>query len=162
MSKRWQSTSQGQHLRGRRRTNTEPEMMLRRALHAAGARFRLHRRLAPGCTPDIVLPGRRIAVFVDGDYWHSCPVHGRRKPFVGPNADLWAAKLARNKARDQHSSRLATDAGWTVVRVWECAVRHDPAAAAEAVLAGRSVGPVPAQSATSPAPGPPGVGPTTL
>jgi DNA mismatch endonuclease, patch repair protein len=112
--------------------------MLRRALHARGARFRLHRRLAPGCTPDLVLPGRRIAVFVDGDYWHSCPTHGRTRPFTGPNAVLWREKMARNRERDQHSSKAAQAAGWTVVRVWECAIRADPDATAVAVLAGRS------------------------
>jgi DNA mismatch endonuclease (patch repair protein) len=116
--------------------------MLRRALHACGARFRLHRRLAPGCTPDLVLPGRKIAVFVDGDYWHSCPVHGRTTPFTGPNAVLWQEKMARNRRRDQLSTELARVAGWTVVRVWECAIRADPEGAARAVLAGRCPEPV--------------------
>jgi DNA mismatch endonuclease (patch repair protein) len=122
--------------------DTEPEMMLRSALHRLGARFRLHRTLAPGCTPDIVLPSRRIAVFVDGDYWHSCPVHGRSKPFVGPNAALWEQKMRRNRARDVRSTDMARAAGWTVVRVWECSVRHDPTAVAELVLTGRSPAPV--------------------
>src|SRR5262245_13433930 len=140
----WLSTTTGAHLRGRRKTDTQPEMLLRRALHACGVRFRLHRRLAPGCTPDIVLPGRKIAVFVDGDYWHSCPVHGRTRPFVGPNAELWEQKMARNKQRDAHSTLAARQAGWTVVRVWECAVRADPNAAAQAVLKG--VSPTPADT----------------
>lgn len=116
--------------------------MLRRALHACGARFWLHRRLAPGCTPDLLLPGRKIAVFVDGDYWHSCPVHGRTTPFTGPNAVLWQEKMARNRQRDQLSTELAQVAGWTVVRVWECAIRADPEGAARAVLGGRSPEPV--------------------
>jgi DNA mismatch endonuclease (patch repair protein) len=119
-------------------TGTQPELVLRRALHACGARFRLHRRLAPGCTPDLVLPGRRIAVFVDGDYWHSCPAHGRATPFTGPNAALWQEKLARNRLRDRVSTEAARAAGWTVVRVWECTVRADPVAAARAVLRGQS------------------------
>src|SRR5262245_61505740 len=96
----WVSTGAGRHLRARRKTDTVPEVLLRRALHALGGRFRLHRQLEPGCTPDLVLPSRRIAVFVDGDYWHSCPVHGRKAPFTGPNAALWADKLRRNQARD--------------------------------------------------------------
>jgi DNA mismatch endonuclease, patch repair protein len=138
---RWTSTADGAHLRGRRKTDTEPELLLRRALHAAGARFRLHRRLAPGCTPDIVMPRLRIAVFVDGDYWHSCPVHGRSRPFEGPNARLWAQKMERNKQRDQHATRVAQLSGWTVVRVWECTIRADPAKAAEQVLRGTSPDP---------------------
>lgn len=137
----WTSTRDGAHLRGRRKTDTEPELLLRRALHAAGARFRLHRRLGPGCTPDIVLPGRRIAVFVDGDYWHSCPMHGRTRPFEGPNAALWAQKMARNKERDLHSTHTAEQAGWTVVRVWECAIRADPDGTARRVLQGVSPAP---------------------
>ena len=129
------STRAGAHLSGRRKTDTLPEVLLRKALHAQGARFRLHRRLAPACTPDIVLPGRRIAVFVDGDYWHGCPQHGRKTPFTGPNAALWETKMQRNKARDLAATAAAEDRGWTVVRLWECVVRADPAAAAQAVLA---------------------------
>lgn len=142
MGESWTSTRAGQHLKGRKKANTEPELLLRKALHAAGARFRLHRNLAAGCTPDIVLPGRRIAVFVDGDFWHSCPVHGRKTPFTGPNANLWERKLARNKARDQRSTQLASELGWTVVRLWECSVRTDASRAAEAVLAGCNLNPL--------------------
>jgi DNA mismatch endonuclease, patch repair protein len=137
----WQSTDQGKHLRGRRKVDTEPEVLLRRALHAAGARFRLHRRLARGCTPDIVLPGRRTAVFVDGDYWHSCPAHRRTRPFTGPNAVLWEDKFRRNQERDRLSTEIAQAAGWTVVRLWECTIRADPAAAAAAVLRGQTLPP---------------------
>jgi DNA mismatch endonuclease (patch repair protein) len=138
----WTSTANGRHLRGRKKTDTEPELLLRRALHAKGVRFRLHRKLAPGCTPDIVLPRRRIAVFVDGDYWHSCPLHGRKKPFTGPNAALWERKMIRNKERDRRSSELAQEAGWTVVRVWECSVRSDPAGVAQVILSGKAPLPV--------------------
>ena len=135
------STEQGRHLARRRKIHTEPELLLRKALHAAGARFRLHRRLAPGCTPDIVLPGRRLAVFVDGDYWHSCPLHGRTAPFRGPNADLWEEKMRRNKERDKRSTQIAEDLGWNVTRVWECAIRADPHDVAESVLGGQRVPP---------------------
>jgi DNA mismatch endonuclease (patch repair protein) len=137
----WVSTAEGRHLNRRRKKDTVPEMLLRRALHATGARFRLHRRLAPSCTPDIVLPSRNIAIFVDGDYWHSCPRHGRTAPFTGPNAHLWAEKMRRNRERDRHSTAVAQGLGWTVVRVWECAVRADPAGVADAVLNGRAVPP---------------------
>lgn len=138
---RWTSTTAGRHLRSRPKINTEPELMLRRALHALGARFRLHRTLGPGCTPDIILPRRKIAIFVDGDYWHSCPLHGRKTPFTGPNAALWQQKMDRNRERDYRSTELAQAAGWTVVRVWECTIRRDAASTARAVLEGRS--PVP-------------------
>lgn len=134
MTGRWVTTDAGAHLKGRRRTDTVPEVLLRKALHAQGARFRLHRRLAPACTPDVVLPGRRIAVFVDGDYWHGCPTHGRKTPFNGPNADLWEAKLRRTKERDLAATATAQEQGWVVVRLWECEVRADPKEAALVVL----------------------------
>jgi len=140
MTGRWVPTDAGAHLKGRRRTDTVPEVLLRKALHAQGARFRLHRRLAPACTPDVVLPGRRVAVFVDGDYWHGCPIHGRKAPFTGPNADLWEAKLRRTKERDLAATTTAREQGWVVIRLWECEIRADPRAAAESVLeAGRYV-----------------------
>lgn len=134
----WVSTTRGRHLRGRTKKHTSPELALRRALHAAGARFRLHPRLAKGCTPDLVLPRRRLAVFVDGCWWHSCPEHGRRTPFTGPNAALWAEKMERNKQRDRTATELAESLGWTVVRVWECEVTHDPHATAQRVLRSRA------------------------
>ena len=137
----WVSTESSRHLRGRRKIDTRPERLLRSALHGLGARFRLHRRIAPGCTPDIVLPSRRIAVFVDGDYWHSCPVHGRSAPFTGPNAALWTQKMINNRRRDERATALAERAGWTVVRVWECSVMQDALAVAVSVLAGRSPAP---------------------
>lgn len=112
--------------------------MLRKAVHAAGGRSRLHPKIAKGCTPDFVLPGRRVAVFVDGCFWHGCPEHGRTTPWTGPNAQLWADKMVRNAERDRASSQLAQDAGWQVVRVWECQIRRDPGAIARQVLALRA------------------------
>ena len=106
--------------------------MLRKALHRAGARFRLHRRLGKGCTPDIVLPGRRVAVFVDGDFWHGCPRHFPERRLRGPNASRWREKFAATKARDLRATQIAEDAGWHVVRVWECEVRTET----DAVVAG--------------------------
>ncbi|GAB2678248.1 very short patch repair endonuclease [Thalassiella azotivora] len=130
----WVATEAGRHLRARKRRDTGPEVALRRALHAAGARFRLQRRLAPGCRPDLVLPGRRLAVFVDGCFWHGCPKHGRTD-WRGPNAALWRDKMERNRARDRASTEAAQELGWVVVRVWECEVAQDPKAAAHRVLA---------------------------
>lgn len=130
----WASTAAGQHLSGRRNTGTAPEIELRKALHAIGARFRLQRRIAPSCTADVVLPSRRVAVFVDGCWWHSCPRHGRTTPFTGPNADLWERKMARTRERDAQAVLTAQACGWTPIRVWECEVRADPALVARRVL----------------------------
>lgn len=134
MAEKWVSTAKGSHLGGRRKVNTSPEVELRRAIHAAGGRFRLHRQIAKGCTPDFVLPGRGIAVFVDGCFWHGCPEHGRKKPWTGPNAELWQAKMERNAARDRRSTSLAEEHGWRVRRVWECEIRRDASGVAEQIL----------------------------
>jgi DNA mismatch endonuclease, patch repair protein len=128
------STAEGKHLAGRKNNDTAPEIALRKALHAQGARFRLHRQLAKGCTPDIVMPGRSLAIFVDGCFWHGCPEHGRRTGFTGPNAQLWEEKMRRNAERDQRSTALAEECGWEVIRVWECDVRKDPRAVAANLL----------------------------
>jgi DNA mismatch endonuclease (patch repair protein) len=134
MPEKWVSTESGRHLSGRAKVNTAPEVDLRRALHAAGGRFRLHRRIAKGCTPDIVMPGRHVAIFVDGCFWHGCPVHGRKAPWTGPNAALWEQKMRRNAERDRRSTQIAEEQGWTVLRIWECEVRADPRRVAEQIL----------------------------
>jgi DNA mismatch endonuclease, patch repair protein len=126
----WTSTQAGRHLSGRSSRNTAPELALRRALHGKGLRFRLHRTLERGCTPDILLPRHRIAVFVDGCWWHQCPEHGRKTPFSGPNADLWQEKFRRNQERDKRSTSLAQEHGFKVIRLWECEVMADAHAAA--------------------------------
>lgn len=80
------------------------------------------------------MPGRHVAVFVDGCFWHGCPEHGRKTPWSGPNAELWAEKMYRNAERDRRSTELAEELGWHVVRVWECEVRDDPAGVASRVM----------------------------
>ena len=135
MGSGWVSTPEGKHLAGRKKKDTAPEIALRKALHAQGARFRLHRQLARGCTPDIVMPGRRLAIFVDGCFWHGCPEHGRKTSFTGPNAALWVEKMQRNAERDRRSTALAEAHGWLVVRLWECAVEQDPYESAAQLLA---------------------------
>lgn len=107
-------------------------MMLRRAVHALGFRFRVHQAIAPRCTPDFVLPRWGLAVFVDGCFWHGCPEHGA-KEIRGPNADKWRQKLEANKARDRRNDAAAKQAGWRVLHIWECEVRKDPGAAAARV-----------------------------
>ena len=134
MSESWTSTEAGGHLRGRRNIDTRPEIELRHAVHRAGGRYRLHPRLAKGCTPDFVLPRRHVAVFVDGCLWHQCPRHGRTE-WSGPNAALWVEKMRRNQQRDRRANELAEALGWKVVRVWECEVRTDTAACVQAILA---------------------------
>lgn len=138
------ATDRSRHLTSRVSKDTVPEILLRRALHAAGARFRLQRRLGPGCTADMVLPGRRLAVFVDGCFWHGCPEHGR-STWSGPNADLWASKMLRNAERDRRATEAARGLGWTVVRVWEHEILTSPAAAAQRVLAASASARAPAE-----------------
>ncbi|MGZ4531353.1 MAG: very short patch repair endonuclease [Mycobacteriaceae bacterium] len=127
----WQPTEAGAHLRGRKISDTAPEMLLRHALHALGLRYRLKRRVGP-FRPDIVFPSSKTAIFVDGCFWHGCPVHGPAA-FRGPNAAKWRDKLRANRERDARAAQELTAIGWRVVRVWECDVRRDVIQAAEAV-----------------------------
>lgn len=107
-------------MRAVRGRDTGPELRVRRALHAAGFRFRLQRADLPG-RPDLVLPRHRLAVFVHGCFWHGhdCP-RGRRAPKT--NAAYWQAKIARNRTRDAAAQAALTAAGWTPVIIWECAL----------------------------------------
>lgn len=105
--------------------DTTPEIKVRRLLWRLGARYRLNRRDLPG-SPDIVLPGRRLAIFVHGCFWHGhdCP-RGARTPKA--NRDYWQAKIDRNRARDRRACEALAAGGWRVETVWECDLR-DPAA----------------------------------
>jgi DNA mismatch endonuclease (patch repair protein) len=103
-------------VRGR---DTEPEIRVRSALHAAGYRFRLHRRDLPG-RPDLVLPRYRTVVFVHGCFWHGHDCRRGRKP--SSNTGFWDAKLARNVERDQAAAKALAAAGWIVETVWECSL----------------------------------------
>ncbi|QJW38214.1 very short patch repair endonuclease [Cellulosimicrobium protaetiae] len=105
-----------------RRRDTAPEMELRRRLHARGLRYRVALPI-PGQrrrTIDIAFTRHRLAVFVDGCFWHGCPEHGTSPR---ANSEWWKTKIAANRARDADSDRLLRSLGWTVVRVWE----HEPA-----------------------------------
>lgn len=118
--------------------NTKPEVALRTALHKRGLRYRLHRRDLPG-NPDLVFPSARVIVFVDGCFWHGCPLHGA-KPAT--NVEFWEKKLAGNARRDREVDIALTAAGWHVVRIWEHEIRSEAEAAADkvcvAVMAGRT------------------------
>jgi DNA mismatch endonuclease (patch repair protein) len=113
-------------MRRQRERDTAPELMVRRYLHAAGLRFRTAVPVPgrPRRTIDIAFTRRRIAVFVDGCFWHRCPQHA-----TGPraNGEWWQAKLQRNVERDLETNDLLEAAGWRVVRIWEHQVQ-DPAA----------------------------------
>jgi DNA mismatch endonuclease (patch repair protein) len=105
--------------------NTSPELVVRKALTALGARYRLHRADLPG-KPDIVLPGRRLAIFVHGCFWHGhdC-ARGSRVP--KQNQDYWVAKVARNRARDAVNREALAAIGWRVETIWECQLKDAPA-----------------------------------
>ena len=105
-------------MQGNRGKDTAPELAIRAALHARGLRFFKHRRPLPGlsCEADIVFPTTRIAVFVDGCFWHGCPEHGRRP---ATNREYWTTKIERNVARDRRNDQALRSEGWTVIRVWE-------------------------------------------
>ena len=101
-----------------RRRDTNPELEIRRLLHAAGLRYRVAYPVPgrPRRTIDIAFTRRKVAVFVDGCFWHGCPEHGTRP---SSNAEWWSAKLAANHARDGDTTALLEGQGWLVLRVWE-------------------------------------------
>ena len=108
---------------GIRGGNTKPERLVRSGLHAAGFRFRLHRRGMPG-RPDLVLPRWHVAVFVHGCFWHGhagCPYF--RVPKT--RTVFWTDKISRNSKRDRAVEAALRQLGWRVATVWECALRHD-------------------------------------
>lgn len=104
-------------IRGR---DTKPELIFRKALWSAGLRYRLKSKL-PG-RPDLVFPGRKVAVFVDGCFWHQCPEH-----FQWPKTrpDFWKQKITRTVERDKEVTDQLKKMGWTVIRVWEHELRND-------------------------------------
>lgn len=104
-----------------RSKNTKPEISVRSALHAMGARFRLHRRDLAG-TPDIVLPSRKLAIFVHGCFWHR---HNACRLTTTPRtrADYWLAKFDANIARDRANIEALALMGWRVAVIWECQTR---------------------------------------
>lgn len=114
-----------------RRTGTAPETALRSELHRRGLRYFVDRAPLRGQRrrADLVFPRRKIAVYVDGCFWHCCPEHAT---YPKNNAEWWADKLAGNVARDRDTDTRLAEEGWLVVRVWE---HEDPATAADRVQA---------------------------
>jgi DNA mismatch endonuclease, patch repair protein len=122
------SAQRSETMRRVRSRDTSCEVELRRELHRRGLRYSLRAKL-PG-SPDIVFVRAGVAVFVDGCFWHGCPLHCRRP---AGNASYWAAKIERNVARDARVTAQLRGMGWRVVRVWEHDVRQRPGSAAARV-----------------------------
>lgn len=119
-----------QRMKRQRQRDTKAELTIRRLLHGRGMRYRVHSALPMDGvrrTVDILFPRARVAVFIDGCYWHACPVHGTRPK---ANSEWWAQKLDSNVARDRDTDRRLVAGAWTVVRIWE---HEDPEAAANRV-----------------------------
>ena len=109
-----------------RAKHTQPELRVRRAAHALGYRFRLHRKDLPG-TPDLVFPRYRLALFVHGCFWHQHP-GCTRAVLPSSRPEYWLPKLARNRARDAQVRAALEAQGWHVAEVWECELKSDAAA----------------------------------
>jgi DNA mismatch endonuclease (patch repair protein) len=128
----WASSSGARsRMQSQRARDTAPELKIRRLLYSAGLRYRVDRAPVAGLRrrADILFGRARVAVFIDGCFWHSCPEHGT-KPKV--NSARWEAKLLRNLERDRDTDQRIQRAGWMVVRVWE---HEEPAAAAARIIA---------------------------
>ena len=109
-------------MQANRSKNTGPELLVRSALREAGLTgYRIHWKKAPG-KPDICFPGRRVAIFVHGCFWHRCPHCSPSRPKT--HSEFWRQKFERNRARDARDSALLVSAGWTVVVVWECRLKR--------------------------------------
>ncbi len=110
------------HMRRIRKTDTKPELAVRRLAHGMGYRYRLHRRDLPG-TPDLVFSSRRKVIFVHGCFWHQhdCRL-GQKQPST--NRDYWLPKLARNVERDAENQTRLAQLGWEALIVWECEIKN--------------------------------------
>lgn len=121
-------------MQANRSRDTLPELALRSRLHALGYRYRVNLRISVAdvtVRPDIVFTRARLAVFVDGCFWHSCPEHGQQPK---SNSEWWEAKLERNRVRDRRANAALAAAGWRLVRVWEHDGADTSAARVAAVL----------------------------
>jgi DNA mismatch endonuclease (patch repair protein) len=132
MTESWASSPAVRHrMQLQRERDTAPELALRRELHRSGLRYRLDQLIVPGTRRrvDIVFAKARVAVFVDGCFWHGCPTHGRRTHEI--NGWYWPRKIAGNRQRDADTDARLRAAGWTVVRVWE---HEEPVRAADLIF----------------------------
>jgi len=119
-------------MQSNRQRDTSPELAVRRILHAHGLRYRVDIRPVPEIRrrADIVFPRQKLAVFIDGCFWHGCPEHGTHS--FKTNAAFWEEKIMRNAARDLDTNSQLEAAGWHVLRFWE---HIDPATAAREIEA---------------------------
>lgn len=123
----WDATdARRRHMARFSRRDTAPELALRRELHQRGRRFFVDRPVSTRCRvrPDLVFPRARIAVFVDGCFWHFCEEHAH---LPKANAEMWRRKLLANRRRDARNEAILTAEGWRVLRFWE---HEDPSSAA--------------------------------
>lgn len=110
-------------MQGNTRANTKPEMLVRQRLRAAGLTgYRLQWKKAPG-RPDIAFPGRKVAIFVNGCFWHRCPNCNPSTP--KRNVEFWEAKFRRNVERDARAQAELQELGWTSIVIWECELKKD-------------------------------------
>lgn len=117
-------------MQANRRRDTSPEMAVRRLAHARGLRYRVDAKPLPELNrrADLIFTRAKVAVFVDGCYWHGCPVHGTA---AQSNAEYWNAKISRNRERDAETNERLSAAGWLVLRAWE---HDDPEAVVARVI----------------------------
>ncbi len=116
-------------MQSNRSRDTKPELALRSAVHARGLRYRVSAKPLAGLrrTADLVFPRAKVAVFLDGCFWHGCPEH---HTVASANAKFWVDKVEGNRARDRDTDGRLIDAGWVIVRVWE---HEDPVDAARRI-----------------------------
>ncbi|WP_268247245.1 very short patch repair endonuclease [Streptomyces inusitatus] len=123
------SAARRRNMQAIRSRDTKPEQLIRRLVHAKGLRYRVAAKPLPGFrrTADIVFRPAKVAVFIDGCYWHGCPEH-----YVAPktNPGYWSGKVAGNVARDRDTDQTLKEAGWTVLRFWE---HESPEASADKI-----------------------------
>jgi DNA mismatch endonuclease (patch repair protein) len=117
-------------MQGNRRRDTAPELAVRRLLHASGCRYRVDLQPLPGLgrRADIVFTKQKLAVFIDGCYWHGCPDHGTSP---STNHEYWSSKVAANRARDVDTNARLEQAGWQPARYWE---HEDPVEVAADII----------------------------
>ena len=116
-------------MRAAKPRDTAPEKAIRSAIHSRGLRFRIDSKPIKELNrrADIVLRSVKVAIFIDGCFWHGCPIHGTQ---AKANAEFWCSKIKRNQERDADTTRQLKEAGWKVIRVWE---HEDPMEAAEKI-----------------------------
>jgi DNA mismatch endonuclease (patch repair protein) len=132
MAESWASSPEARaRMQSNKSRDTKPELALRSAVHALGLRYRVDARPLKALRrrADLVFPRAKVAVFLDGCFWHGCPVH---HTVAAANASFWAEKVSTNRARDSDTDAKLAEEGWVSVRVWE---HEDPVEAAERVRA---------------------------